>query len=361
MIRNGVLRRLLLTCCERTPLPCSQTTIETRMSFAPNLIEPPSRLDDEGSPSTASGVTVVVPTYKRAESLRRCLAALEAQSQRPDHTVVVVRRGDDETLAVLEEARSLDVVVQNVEVPGQVQALNAGLRAVTTPIVAFTDDDAMPRPDWVERIAAWFASDPRIGGVGGRDIVFHRGRFDDGAVARVGAILPFGRMLGYHQYRAPAQEVHFLKGANMAFRRVALTGFNERLRGAGAQIHNDLDLSLSVTGKGYRLVWDPEVTVDHHPADRFDADVRNRPEPQAVVDRGHNEVYVLLTRASPRLGLVAVLYALAVGSKSSPGLLLTVEALMRRDRDALARGRLSVRGRLQGARSAVSDRRRGLV
>ena len=59
----------------------------------------------------------------------------------------------------------------SVSQPGQVQALNCGLRSVRTPLVAITDDDARPHIDWIERICAHFA-DPTVGAVGGHDIIY---------------------------------------------------------------------------------------------------------------------------------------------------------------------------------------------
>ncbi len=50
--------------------------------------------------------------------------------------------------------------------------------------------------------------------------------------------------------------------------------FRPRLRGAGAQVHNDLAFSLAVRRAGWRLLYDPALCVDHLPAPRADADQR---------------------------------------------------------------------------------------
>ena len=117
--------------------------------------------------------------------------------------------------------------------PGQVAALNAGLAAVEEDVVAITDDDSVPRPDWLARIAARFEREPAVGAVGGRDWVRHggepvhgRGGASSGASRGTGASSRF-----HHLGVGPARDVEFLKGANMAYRRTALPGFDTALRG----------------------------------------------------------------------------------------------------------------------------------
>ena len=112
-------------------------------------------------------VSVVVPTFRRPEDLRRCLRGLAAQL-RPADEVVVVRRGDDGATALVLGENSDQVREVLVEEPGLVAAMRAGMSAATGDVLALTDDDAVPRPDWVARIAAHF-TDPDLGVLGGRD------------------------------------------------------------------------------------------------------------------------------------------------------------------------------------------------
>ena len=116
-------------------------------------------------------VSVVVPTFRRTAHLQRCLSALAEQRRRPEQVVVVVRDTDEATRAYLAAGTppGLSVEVVGVGVPGMVAALNAGLCAARGDIVAFTDDDAAPWPDWIERLRQHFESEPHLGGVGGRD------------------------------------------------------------------------------------------------------------------------------------------------------------------------------------------------
>ena len=100
-------------------------------------------------------ITVLVPSYRRPDLLVKCLGALERQTRRPDEVVVVLRDTDHESrdaFASYRAGTSLPLVAALVSRPGQMAAMNAGLEAATGEVVCFTDDDAEPFADWVERI-----------------------------------------------------------------------------------------------------------------------------------------------------------------------------------------------------------------
>src|SRR5882672_7202654 len=116
-------------------------------------------------------ISVLVPTYRRTKDLERCLQSLQKQSRLADEVIVTARDTDEETIEFLSQHLDLCGRITYVVVydPGVVAAMNAGVCAATGDIIALTDDDAAPRPDWLARIEAIFCSDINVGGVGGRD------------------------------------------------------------------------------------------------------------------------------------------------------------------------------------------------
>jgi cellulose synthase/poly-beta-1,6-N-acetylglucosamine synthase-like glycosyltransferase len=116
-------------------------------------------------------IAVLIPTWRRPDSLERCLDGLRHQHRVADEVIVVVREGDDETGRLLNgrQLESENLTVVTVTQPGVVAALNGGLAAVRDGIAAITDDDTVPRRDWLARVEKHFAGDPRLGGLGGRD------------------------------------------------------------------------------------------------------------------------------------------------------------------------------------------------
>jgi GT2 family glycosyltransferase len=289
-------------------------------------------------------IALVVPTYRRPEELARCLHAIARQQRRADQLIVTMRESDELTAGVLSHAdvQALKPTVVTVGASGVVAALNAALAAVDADIVAFTDDDAAPRPEWLGRIAAGFAADCVLGGLGGRDFVHQQGRVEDGARRVVGRVTWFGRCIGQHHLGVgPAREVDALKGVNMSFRMQALAGvrFDTRLRGSGAQVCNELGVSLAVKRRGWKLVYDPLIAVDHYPAARHDEDQRNSFSAEAVYNAAFNETLLLCEHFRGSRRWVFIAWAFAIGHRVAPGLLQWPRLLLAEPRTATARYR----------------------
>ncbi|HYI22217.1 MAG TPA: glycosyltransferase [Candidatus Limnocylindrales bacterium] len=273
-------------------------------------------------------VTVLVPTYRRPDQLRRCLAALSRQTRPPDQ-LVVVRRADDigTRLALGDLAGLIDRPIDVVAVtePGVVHALSSGMAVAFGDVVALTDDDAEPRPDWLERLLSHYA-DGRVAAVGGLDV--QPTSATEVVAERVGVIEPWGRVVGRHHFGAPpARDVDHLRGVNMSARR-SWWRFDQRLRGIGAQYAFELDTCLGVRSAGDRVVYDPAAAVDHAHAPRPDDEPRDEPGFDERLDRVHNETYLLLKWLRAPRALAALAYGLVVGTRAAPGPLLVVERLV---------------------------------
>jgi glycosyltransferase involved in cell wall biosynthesis len=269
-------------------------------------------------------LSVIVPSYRRPADLSRCLTALSKQTRPAEQVLVVLRSDDAETSETVRSFQDrLPVEAVQVSISGQVHALNAGLARCSGDIVAITDDDAAPRPEWLARIEGHFAADPEIGGVGGRDWIYNDGVIELGDSKVVGTILWFGRVVGdHHRGAGPARDVDTLKGANFSFRMAAIKpiGFDTRLRGSGAQVHNDMLVSLAVKHSGWRLVYDPQVTVDHYLGRRHDHDQRGKLNRDATVDRAYN-LRLAMNEIQPAWRRLAVLsWQFAIGTREAPGL-----------------------------------------
>ncbi len=97
-------------------------------------------------------------------------------------------------------------------------------------------------------------------------------------------------------------------------------GFDERLRGAGAQVHNDLMVCLQIRRAGGYLLYDPEVVVDHFPAQRPAGDHRTPATLTAVSDEVHNETLALMEFLPVWRRPLWLLWAVLLGTKRHPGL-----------------------------------------
>jgi GT2 family glycosyltransferase len=312
-------------------------------------------------------ITVIVPTYKRPDDLRRCLDALKRQTLPAARINVVRREGDTATEQVLAgyDPAGLAMQVHLVQVPGVVAALNIGLEHAIGEAVAMTDDDAAPLPDWIERIAAHFRTDARVGGVGGRDRIFQKGHNDDWPPQeRVGISTWYGRVYGNHHCGVgPPREVESLKGVCMAFRRAAIGDlqFDARLRGVGAQVANEYLFGGAIRLAGWKLIYDPAVQVDHFPSVRPDSDQRNQIDRGALRDLAHNFTLGHVEYLPPLRAVSVVINQLLWGSRMSPGVAAAVVYALRRDPMALLGFRELVLGTLAGIGTWWRTRRSDLT
>lgn len=111
-----------------------------------------------GKMPTTLAISVVMPTCRRPQLLLRCLHALLAQ--KPIHggfeIIVVDDARSPEQEAALESyvrrsgtSISVRYLVPPKSARGPAAARNAGWRAASGEIIAFTDDDTIPTPNWL--------------------------------------------------------------------------------------------------------------------------------------------------------------------------------------------------------------------
>ena len=200
---------------------------------------------------------MVVSTYRRPELLPRLVAALEAQTLAPDRfEVLVVDNGShDATGAVLEElaaASPLQLRVLAVEENrGPAPARNLGWRSAGAPLVAFTDDDCLPRPDWLEQALSSAAATPDLGVL-------------QGATLRPLGAYPYGPRTVYRETLRPSP---YFEGCNLLFPRAVLErtgGFDERFTFGG----EDTAAGWAAIEDGGRWLFDETCVVTHDIAER---------------------------------------------------------------------------------------------
>jgi hypothetical protein len=153
-----------------------------------------------------------------------------------------------------------------------------------------------------------------------------------------------------------------LKGANCAYRTQPLKeiGFDTRLRGRGAQVHWELSLGFSMKRRGWKLVYDPAVSLDHHVGVRLDEDQLNRNGYHALAleNAVFNETIILLEHLSPGKRAAFFTWGALVGTKGEPGLIQLGRLILRRDRTAFSRLAATRSGRSAALRFWAEEKQR---
>lgn len=205
-------------------------------------------------------VSVVIATYNRRDLLRRTLESVASQSHAP-HEVIIADDGSTDSTPEL-AAEFPQVTFLRQENRGSSAARNLGVQRATGDVVAFTDDDCVVPPDWLERIVDGYERHPEVAGVGGY-MEAPAGVLEGSVVAR------YEQYLTRELYNARDEEI--VAGYdcpcggtnNMSFRRAVLEevgGFDEsfppRVWG------EDADLKYRVSLREHTFLYVP-VKVTH--------------------------------------------------------------------------------------------------
>ncbi len=197
---------------------------------------------------TPPTVAVVVPVRDDPAGLAACLAALGQQTYPRDRVEVVV--ADSASTPAVGPVTGARVV--RVDAPGSYRARTAALATVTADVVAFTDADCRPRPDWLTRAVEHLVAGADV--VAGAVHVFPRDP------ARRTTVELFEAMFAFPQEHY-VRERGFGATANLVTWRRVLedTGpFDPTLASGG-----DVEWGQRATGHGARLVHAPDAVVDH--------------------------------------------------------------------------------------------------
>jgi glycosyltransferase involved in cell wall biosynthesis len=107
----------------------------------------------------------VVPTYERQAHLPKLLDCLARQTFR-DFEVILVDQSASPWVVPDRYLSTLDIVYEHSEVKGTSRARNLGAWMARGDVIAFTDDDCQPEPDWLRNATRYF-DDPGVVGVEG--------------------------------------------------------------------------------------------------------------------------------------------------------------------------------------------------
>jgi len=202
-------------------------------------------------------ISVVIPTLNSAETIGNCLDAIGKSSA---ELIVVDDHSSDDTQDI---ARSRGANVIDVRTKSAAAARNEGVAHSTADIIAFTDSDCIPSPDWTVSIQAAFRELPSADIIGGsiglrEDTAFKR-------AYRAMYALTDARCLGDSSIMLPAMN---LAARARVFKVVR---FDETLPGA---LCDDVDFLQRARTLGLSIRYRPEIKVTHLNPSSFRSFVR---------------------------------------------------------------------------------------
>jgi len=212
-------------------------------------------------------ISVLIPTFRRPEMLRRAVTSCLAQSGvDPDRMeIVVVDNAPEASARDLIGALSAQAAESNLELryvheprPGISHARNTAIAHSSGALVAFLDDDETAPPSWLEALRDCMAESGADAVLG--PVTFE---FDPAAAAADGAFLSW--CYGRRWQGATGQPVDLAGMGNCMLRRNRLptdrSPFDPELGLTGGE---DLRLLMELKAAGGRVVWCAEAGVTEY-------------------------------------------------------------------------------------------------
>ncbi|MEA2843840.1 MAG: hypothetical protein QOJ69_1511 [Actinomycetota bacterium] len=208
-----------------------------------------------------SRTSVVIATFNRRDELLHTLDELESLPEKPP--VVVVDNASTDGTSDVVRALHPGVTVVRLDRPRGSSARNLGVARVSTPYVAFADDDSWWAPGALAAAADLFDRHPRLGLVAAKVLVGPERRLDPASAEMAESpILPAGDVpglpvIGFQACAAVVRKEAFEQAG----------GFNPRAGFGGEETLLAVDL-LDV---GWRLVYVDELVAFRHGSETRDS------------------------------------------------------------------------------------------
>jgi glycosyltransferase involved in cell wall biosynthesis/GT2 family glycosyltransferase len=106
-------------------------------------------------------ISLVIPSYERPDELNELIACLEQQTFRSFEVIIVDQSAEPWPGADKRHSFSLQYI--HTDIKGAVRARNTGAQYASGDIIAFTDDDCRPEPEWLEKGLRYFENDEVVG------------------------------------------------------------------------------------------------------------------------------------------------------------------------------------------------------
>jgi glucosyl-dolichyl phosphate glucuronosyltransferase len=217
--------------------------------------------------------SIIVCTWNRAQLLGICLGAILAEMARTTEQgeLLVVDNGStDDTpsaVAALQERAPRHIPFSYLieRRPGLSIARNRGLKHATGNILIFVDDDAIVARGWLRSCLNAFERNPDAAAVGGEILPLSKRPIPDWLKPPITGVYSIISLGGDHIRPFPSPSLPV--GANMAFRRAALTArqFSENLGRTGSNLisHEEGEIFIAIQQRGEKILYVPAMRVEH--------------------------------------------------------------------------------------------------
>lgn len=214
-----------------------------------------------------TNITVAIPTVDRPAELTRCLDGLFKGTTLPAE-VLVINQGNyhmvEPVLKLFRLQHSTPIIHCSQPPKGTSAARNLATNQAHCNIIAFTDDDCVPDPNWLVHIEKMLISNPVADAVTGSIQPLGAGNSDEFPIS----IRDSKKEMTFQGRALPW---HVGSGGNFAIRRTWLFlvgGSDERLGpGSPGKAAEDTDLFYRLLREGAVIQYKPDLVIYHERQD----------------------------------------------------------------------------------------------
>ena len=193
-------------------------------------------------------LSIVIPTFNSSSLLLRCLEALKNQSvPKSEFEIIVANDGStDETIQILSQFQvksNLNLKWTSIPNSGPGNARNAGVKISRGLWIGFLDADVIPDINWIENAIKLIHQKPYAGAFEGRTEVSQR------------------KMATPFTHQTENLDGGRYPTCNFLVRR-SLANFYPAYK---IPFREDSDLAFSILESGFKIIFAPELTVEHPP------------------------------------------------------------------------------------------------
>lgn len=243
-------------------------------------------MTDDQAASYACDVSVIITAYNARDTVRACLASLDAQRTSHTFEVLFVDSGSDGTAELVAAEFPQVRLLRSEKRLYAGDGRNLAIPQANAPLIAFLDADCHVEPDWVDAVLA-AQQHPNLVAAG----AVHNGSTES--------------LTGWAYYfcefnlwaagpEAPACEIDEAAGCSLSMKREAFDRFGPF---PGGSYSSDSAFARRMQEAGHRVLFWPAARVYHH----YDRGLRDFLEHQALHRRGYASV-LCRQRGLSRLG-----------------------------------------------------------
>ncbi|HSE84622.1 MAG TPA: class I SAM-dependent methyltransferase [Candidatus Binatia bacterium] len=210
-------------------------------------------------------VTIVIPTFNKAEYLFQCLESIIAYTDVPFQLIIVDDCSQDQTLHLLKKLENVEILKNDKNVDF-IQSCNKVIDLASGKYLLFLNNDVIVTPQWLSGLLATMERYADCGAVGVKLVR------PDGSLQEAGSIIwRDGSASAYGRNDNPLKpeycylrEVDYCSAACLLVRTELfhkLGGFDERYLPA---YYEDSDLCFEIRRLGCKVVFQPCVTIIHY-------------------------------------------------------------------------------------------------